>query len=372
LPLLAPDSDELQREIESEDDEEPPPEPTPAPAPSPPVTTRSGRSVRTNRNDDYDYSANYFMPFRGSTSYLGKRRRDSPDNHFDWDEPPADQFESAFAHFRAKAFHANIGIHNDFHPAAFAAKSQSPDTFDFWQYLRMPSDEQTPWDAAMDKEMNELYNKQTYELVDKSAVQAAGHEIIPSTWVLRLKRAPDGTPVKHKARFCVRGDKQTLVDEDVFAPVVEWSTVRLMFTMAVTKKLKTTQIDFRNAFVQSYLPEPIYLDLPPNHRYRKSYPNMVLKVNKSLYGDKRAPKLWFQHLTKALLAMGFKQSTMDQCLFLHVLRNVWCWNAFQDELGLARGAMSFSQAGKATRQNCWVTEQLDARETTIKQCERGT
>jgi Reverse transcriptase (RNA-dependent DNA polymerase) len=320
-PAAPSNSAELQREIEDEleyDVEAPPEsEPPPAPNPAPDKTTRSGRTIRSPRDDDFDYSAHYFMPFRGSSTYLGKRKRDSPDNHFDWDAPPADQFESAYAHFHAKAFNATIGIHNDFHPAAFAAKSQSPDTYDFWQYLRMPSEEQSPWDAAMDKEMNELYGKQTFEMVDKTAVLAAGHEIVPSTWVLRLKRAPDGTPVKHKARFCVRGDKQTLIDEDVFAPVVEWSTVRLMFTMAVTKNLKTTQIDFRNAFVQSTLPEPIFLDLPPNNRYRRSYPNKVLKVNKSLYGDKRAPKLWFNHLTTALLAMGFNQSTMDQCLFLH-------------------------------------------------------
>jgi Reverse transcriptase (RNA-dependent DNA polymerase) len=86
------------------------------------------------------------------------------------------------------------------------------------------------------------------------------------------------------------------------------------------RNLQTRQIDFLNAFVQSKLPKPIYLKPPPNRRYHQMYSNYkdrVLKVSKSLYGDKCAPKLWFQHLRNALLDMKFRQSQMDQCLFFH-------------------------------------------------------
>ncbi len=37
----------------------------------------------------------------------------------------------------------------------------------------------------------------------------AGMKALKDTWVSRLKRLPDGTPSKSKARFYVRGDLQT-------------------------------------------------------------------------------------------------------------------------------------------------------------------
>ena len=39
-----------------------------------------------------------------------------------------------------------------------------------------------------------------------------------------------------------------------------------------------------------------------------------LQMKKSIYGLWIAPKLWFQHLHKALAKLGFKCSSYDQCL----------------------------------------------------------
>ena len=57
--------------------------------------------------------------------------------------------------------------------------------------------------------------------------------VLKGTWVFKLKRFPDGTPHKFKARYCVRGDLQTEgVDYfDTYAPVVQWSTVRMLLTL---------------------------------------------------------------------------------------------------------------------------------------------
>ena len=65
--------------------------------------------------------------------------------------------------------------------------------------------------------------------------------VLPGTWAFRAKRFPDGRKRKLKARFCVRGDKQIEgIDYfETYAPVVSWSTVRLMFTMAFTMGLDT-------------------------------------------------------------------------------------------------------------------------------------
>jgi hypothetical protein len=103
--------------------------------------------------------------------------------------------------------------------------------------------------------------------------------------------------------------------DSTFSSVVDWSTVRLLFILTVAQRLKSTTIDFNAAFVQSDLPEPIYLELPPG--YAVPNEDKVYKVNKSLYGDVRAARLWYKHLSAALVSkMGFTKSSIDSCLYL--------------------------------------------------------
>jgi Reverse transcriptase (RNA-dependent DNA polymerase) len=98
--------------------------------------------------------------------------------------------------------------------------------------------------------------------------------------------------------------------------VVEWSTIQLLLTLAVTQNLYTTQIDFKNAFVQSDLTAPIYVELPPGgYRQHPDNGGTILEVNKSLYGDQRAPKLWYMFLRTKLKKICFKVDDNDPYLF---------------------------------------------------------
>ena len=69
-----------------------------------------------------------------------------------------------------------------------------------------------------------------------------------------------------KARFCVRGDKQEAgVDYfETYAPVVSWTTIRMMLTLSIVMNLKTRQVDFSNAFAQAELhgDEQVFVELP--------------------------------------------------------------------------------------------------------------
>ena len=77
--------------------------------------------------------------------------------------------------------------------------------------------------------------------------------------------------------------------------------------------MTTISIDFSDAFVQADLPDPIWIHLPRGFHSAKG-PGTCLKMLKSLYGDVRAPMLWFEHLFKALLKLDFNQSKHDPCL----------------------------------------------------------
>ena len=145
--------------------------------------------------------------------------------------------------------------------------------------------------------------------------------ILPSTWAYKIKRLPDGEILKFKARFCVRGDRQ-VENQDVFetfAPVCQWSTVRTLLTFALQEKLYTQQVDFSNAFCQATLPpeEQVFIEIPKDFGWAGPDENVVLKLNKSLYGLRQAALHWFEKITSALESRDYVQSRDDPCMFIH-------------------------------------------------------
>ena len=231
---------------------------------------------------------------------------------------PLDHFWSRLAGFP----NPDSGTAHIQQPLSLLGRANDPDSPSLANVLHhVDQEERTAWTQAMELELQELANKQTFCMVDRSA--AGTNEIIPSTWVFKRKRKPDGSVSRLKARFCVRGDRQHetgQTQQETFAPVVDWGTLRLIFALTVQYDLASQHIDFKNAFVQSSLPAPIYLELPPGGY--KSHPSnlgKILEVSKSLYGDRRAPKLWYEHCRKTLTspAYGFTtHDSLDPCLFL--------------------------------------------------------
>ena len=75
---------------------------------------------------------------------------------------------------------------------------------------------------------------------------------------------------KYKARFCVRGDRQWygIGYEETYAPVVQWSTVRMMLTLTMKLGLRTKQVDYSNAFVQADIDVDVYCELPTDFRWQ--------------------------------------------------------------------------------------------------------
>jgi hypothetical protein len=195
---------------------------------------------------------------------------------------------------------------------AFKASIGDPDTLSYEEAM---SDKTSvdAWREAARKEIASLEAHGTWELDE---ISNATSKVLPGTWVFRVKRSPDGTIIKRKARYCVRGDLQE-GDRETFAPVVAWSTVRLFLILSTLLGWNTQAIDFSSAFVQAILEEPTWIHLPRGFQTITHHVRMCLRLRKSLYGLSAAPRLWYLHLFNALInQLGFRQSNIDRCMLM--------------------------------------------------------
>ena len=165
----------------------------------------------------------------------------------------------------------------------------------------------------MKLEVDTLVGQWTWESVPRTK----GMNVLKSTWAFKLKRLPDGTAYRHKARFCARGDlqKEGIDFFETYAPVVQWSTIRLLLSTVLTEGWTTRQVDNTNAFAQADLKEEVYVEYPRLFG-PKTGGDKVLRLRKSLYGLRQAPRTFFEKLKSGLEERGWKQSIVDPCLFL--------------------------------------------------------
>ncbi|HEY9816673.1 MAG TPA: reverse transcriptase domain-containing protein [Candidatus Obscuribacterales bacterium] len=197
-------------------------------------------------------------------------------------------------------------------PIAAAASSNDPDTLT-WDEC-MADEHREEWIAAAQTEISALEAHGTWEEVPISDAKA---KILPGTWAGKVKRRPDGSIIKRKMRYCVRGDLQE-GDVDSHSQVAAWSSVRLLLVLSLTLDWYTCCCDFSNAFVQAILPEPIWIHLPRGFQANNnSKARTILRLKKSLYGISEAPKLWQEHLATALMGpdLQLKRSPHDRCVF---------------------------------------------------------
>ena len=194
--------------------------------------------------------------------------------------------------------------------ASAAKQKRDPDTYNYDEAMASPY--KTQFLKAADVELEELGTKGTWV---EDLLKNAKSKVIPSQWVFRIKRSPDGEIRKFKARLVLRGDLQEY-EGKTFSPVAAWSTVRSFVVSTEYLGWVSITIDFSNAFVQSYLPkgEEVWMQVPRGYKL-SSGQDSCLKLIKSLYGHKVAPLLWYQHISKIFKELGLKRSEHDLCLW---------------------------------------------------------
>ena len=165
------------------------------------------------------------------------------------------------------------------------------------------------WKEAMDEEIKSMMKNEVWNLVQRPKTN-----VVTCKWLFRTKRKPNGEIDRYKARLVARGFSQIngIDYTETYAPVVDGTTVRLLFAYAAVEKLLVAQFDVKTAFLYGSLEEIIYIEQPRG--YEKGHNNVCL-LKKSLYGLKQAPRCWNIRFTEALKRLNLEESQFDHCIY---------------------------------------------------------
>lgn len=143
------------------------------------------------------------------------------------------------------------------------------------------------WQDAMKSEYDSLMKNHTWILVEKPKDQ----KLIDNKWVFKVKRHPDESIERYKARVVARGFTQEhgIDYEETFSPVVRFTSIRIMLAIAAQNRFKVKQFDVATAFLYGELEEDVYMKQPIGFDDNSG---RVCKLQKSLYGLKQSSRCW--------------------------------------------------------------------------------
>ena len=98
----------------------------------------------------------------------------------------------------------------------------------------------------------------------------------------------------------------------VFSPVVNDMTFRLMITAQILWKLDSYCFDVETAFLLGVLEEEIYMQIPEG---METTGDECLKLIKTIYGLVQSARQFFKLWKQIMIDLEFKPSTADPCLF---------------------------------------------------------
>lgn len=88
-------------------------------------------------------------------------------------------------------------------------------------------------------------------------------------------------------------------------------------TLVAHYDLELHQIDVKTDFLNGNLEDEVYMDQLEGFSLKKKE-HVVCKLNKSIYGLKQASRKWYLNFNNTITSFGFKENTIDRCIYLKV------------------------------------------------------
>lgn len=172
------------------------------------------------------------------------------------------------------------------------------------------------WTIAMASHLEDMMALSTWRVSEIPS----GRKPISCKWVFKIKYNPNGTIDKYKARLVARGFTQVegIDFQETFAPTLRFESLRLLFALAISLGLKIHQLDVDNAYLNSILEEPTWMDYPEGMDVTPSMRGKALQLLKGLFGLKQSARLWNKTFESEIIKIGFKAISSDKCIYIRV------------------------------------------------------
>lgn len=141
----------------------------------------------------------------------------------------------------------------------------------------------------MSEEIQSLLDNHTWSLAELPP----GRSAIGSRWTYRIKRSPDGSIERYKARFVAKGFSQRpgIDYYEIHSPVIKLDSLCVILSMAANRDLSVTQLDVKTVFLYGDVTEELYVRQPEGFT-TPGKEKWVCRLHKGLYGLKQSSRLW--------------------------------------------------------------------------------
>ena len=244
------------------------------------------------------------------------------------------QAEANYSSVAAHLLQAMFEAHAANGPSEY---TEPTDIFKAWK-----APDHVKWREAIDKEMRLLgIEMDCWEEVDLASVPA-GHTLLDSTWVFKIKckADADGKMIydKHRARLVAKGFQQRKGIDYLhsFSPTASYVTIRLIMALTAIAGFVSYDLDATCAFISARLP-------PEEQVFMKAIPGFplpegrCLKLKSSLYGLVQAPRAYFLLCKEVYTKCGLTQLQSDECVFIRYVQNIKGAAALTPEDTIDRG-----------------------------------
>ena len=180
--------------------------------------------------------------------------------------------------------------------------------------------------ASVVKELKQLLDKGVFHPVQKGEGEKG--QKVRSLAFLKEKR--DDTL---KTRVCADGSSQERsANEDVSSRTVSIESIFAIAAVNAHQGRKVRSFDIEGAYLHAKLDKDIYMDLEPSLAkilvsLKPDYKGFLdprgglrVKLDRALYGLVESAKLFYDHISKNLLKLGYKANPYDPCVFNKVTR----------------------------------------------------
>ncbi|KAF8766821.1 Retrovirus-related Pol polyprotein like [Argiope bruennichi] len=164
----------------------------------------------------------------------------------------------------------------------------------------------------MEEEISILKERKVWDLVPKPA----NGKVIGCRWVYTIKLNEKGVIVRYKARLVAQGFRQIqgIHYDEVFSPVVNFSIIRMCFSVLVCKqKWRHCQLDIKCAYLYATIQEGIFMTQPQGF-VDPNKPDHVCHLNKALYQSGRE---WLLEIHSVLENLNFKKLDWTNCVYAY-------------------------------------------------------